>query len=143
MKTSLAKNTRAGNQTSVKKDSTFVKCALARTIVTGGAGFIGLHLCEALLQEGREVVCIDNFHTGRRSNVDHLLSDRNFEVIHHDITTPIFLQAKEVFNLACPASPVHYQFDPVHTMKTNVLGSINMLGLARRTGAEWNLPSWF
>jgi UDP-glucuronate decarboxylase len=112
-----------------------------KIIVTGGAGFIGSHLCERLLAQGHEVLCVDNFHTGRKANVAHLLSHQRFEVIRHDVTEPLVLNADEVYNLACPASPVHYQADPIHTMKTSVLGSINLLGLARRTGAKSLLAS--
>ncbi|MFV8818442.1 UDP-glucuronic acid decarboxylase family protein [Haliea sp. E17] len=103
-----------------------------RVLVTGGAGFLGSHLCEKLLHAGNEVVCLDNFYTGRKANIAHLMSDPMFTVMEHDITNPVYLQVDEVYNLACPASPVHYQYDPVHTMKTSVLGMINMLGLAKR-----------
>ena len=103
-----------------------------RILVTGGAGFIGSHLCELLLLRGHEVLCVDNFFTGTRDNVKHLLSNRNFELLRHDITFPLYVEVDEIFNLACPASPVHYQFDPVQTTKTSVLGAINMLGLAKR-----------
>jgi UDP-glucuronate decarboxylase len=106
------------------------------TMVTGGAGFLGSHLCERLLQEGHEVVCVDNFFTGSRANIAHLLDDKNFEVIRHDVTFPLYVEVDQIFNLACPASPVQYQIDPVQTIKTNVHGSINMLGLAKRTGAR-------
>ena len=103
-----------------------------RCLVTGGAGFIGSHLCEKLLSNGNEVLCVDNFFTGRRSNVVHLLDDRGFELLRHDITFPLFVEVDAIYNLACPASPVHYQFDPVQTTKTSVVGAINMLGLAKR-----------
>lgn len=106
------------------------------TMVTGGAGFLGSHLCERLLQEGHEVVCVDNFFTGSRANIAHLLDDKNFEVIRHDVTLPVNVEVDQIFNLACPASPVQYQIDPVQTIKTNVHGSINLLGLAKRTGAR-------
>ena len=106
------------------------------TMVTGGAGFLGSHLCERLLQEGHEVVCVDNFFTGSKANISHLLDDKNFEVIRHDITLPLSVEVDQIFNLACPASPVQYQVDPVQTIKTCVHGSINMLGLAKRTGAR-------
>jgi UDP-glucuronate decarboxylase len=106
-----------------------------RVLVTGGAGFLGSHLCERLLAEGNEVVCIDNFCTGGKRNVVHLLADPNFTLLEHDVTNPLYLQVDEIYNLACPASPVHYQSDPVHTLKTSVLGAINMLGLAKRLGA--------
>ena len=103
-----------------------------RILVTGGAGFIGSHLCERLLKEGHEILCVDNFYTGRRSNIAHLISNPYFEVLRHDICFPLFVEVDEIYNLACPASPVHYQFDPVQTTKTSVHGSINMLGLAKR-----------
>ena len=107
-----------------------------RIVVTGGAGFLGSFLCERLLEEGHEVTCVDNFFTGSRSNVAHLLEHPGFEMIRHDITNPLYLHADEIYNLACPASPVHYQMDPIHTLKTSVLGAINMLGMARRTSAR-------
>lgn len=110
---------------------------MAKTIiVTGGAGFIGSHLCEALLSKGNEVICIDNFFTGSKENIRHLLHLPNFELRRHDVTEPIKLEADEIYNLACPASPVHYQFNPVETVKTNVMGAINMLELARRCKAK-------
>ena len=105
---------------------------MKRILVTGGAGFIGSHLCERLLKEGHQVIAVDNYFTGRRENIFPLLNDRNFEIIRHDITLPIYVEVDEIYNFACPASPVHYQFDPVQTVKTSVLGSINMLGLAKR-----------
>jgi len=107
-----------------------------RVLVTGGAGFIGSHLCARLLQRGDEVLCVDNFYTGTRHNVHHLLSDPRFELMRHDICFPLFVEVDEVFNLACPASPVHYQFDPVQTTKVSVHGSIHMLGLAKRVKAK-------
>ena len=107
-----------------------------RILVTGGAGFLGSHLCESLLIKGDYVICVDNFFTGQKSNINHLLSDKNFELIRHDITFPLYLEVDEIYNLACPASPVHYQYDPVQTIKTAVHGAINMLGLAKRTGAK-------
>jgi UDP-glucuronate decarboxylase len=107
-----------------------------RILVTGGAGFIGSHLCERLLTEGSEVVCLDNFFTGRKQNIIHLLDDKNFELIRHDVTEPILLEVDQIYNLACPASPVHYQYNPVKTVKTNVMGTINMLGLAKRVKAR-------
>ena len=107
-----------------------------RILVTGGAGFLGSHLCERLLADGHDVLCVDNYYTGRRSNIEHLLDNRRFEVMRHDITAPLYVEVDEVFNLACPASPVHYQFDPVQTLKTSVHGAINMLGLAKRTKAK-------
>jgi UDP-glucuronate decarboxylase len=107
-----------------------------RILVTGGAGFLGSHLCERLLQQGHEVLCVDNFYTGRRANISHLIENPLFEVMRHDITFPLFVEVDEIYNLACPASPVHYQFDPVQTTKTSVHGSINMLGLAKRVKAK-------
>ncbi len=107
-----------------------------RVLVTGGAGFIGSHLCERLLEQGHEVICLDNFFTGQKQNVAHLRDNPRFEVIRHDVTEPINLEVDEIYNLACPASPVHYQFDPVHTVRTNVMGMLNTLDLARRTGAK-------
>lgn len=103
-----------------------------RILVTGGAGFIGSHLCERLLSDGNEVVCVDNFFTGTKDNVKHLLKNPYFEIIRHDICFPLYIEVDEIYNLACPASPIHYQFDPVQTTKVNVSGSINMLGLAKR-----------
>jgi UDP-glucuronate decarboxylase len=103
-----------------------------RILVTGGAGFIGSHLCERLLAEGSEVVCVDNFFTGTRTNISNLLSNPKFEVIRHDVTFPLYAEVDAIYNLACPASPIHYQFDPVQTTKTSVIGAINMLGLAKR-----------
>lgn len=107
-----------------------------RVMVTGGAGFLGSHLCERLLQQGHDVLCVDNFFTGQRDNIAHMLGDPCFEVMRHDITFPLYVEVDEIYNLACPASPVHYQFDPVQTTKTNVLGTINMLGLAKRIKAK-------
>jgi UDP-glucuronate decarboxylase len=103
-----------------------------RILVTGGAGFIGSHLCARLVREGHEVLCADNFFTGRRGNVAELLDSRNFELLRHDVTFPLYVEVDEIYNLACPASPLHYQFDPVQTAKTSVVGAINMLGLAKR-----------
>jgi UDP-glucuronate decarboxylase len=103
-----------------------------RVLVTGGAGFIGSHLCERLLGDGHEVICLDNFFTGRRQHVAHLLDDHRFEIIRHDVVDPILLEVDRIFNMACPASPVHYQYNPVKTVKTSVMGAINMLGLAKR-----------
>lgn len=107
-----------------------------RVLVTGGAGFLGSHLCEKLLEAGHEVICLDNFFTGSRKNVVHLLDDKRFELMRHDVTVPLYIECDEIFNLACPASPIHYQFDPVQTTKTSVHGAINMLGLARRVKAK-------
>ncbi len=105
-------------------------------LVTGGAGFLGSFLCERLLKDGHDVICVDNYFTGSRDNIHHLLDHPRFELIRHDVTFPLYLEVDEIYNLACPASPVHYQYDPVQTVKTNVHGAINMLGLAKRTGAR-------
>jgi len=107
-----------------------------RVLVTGGAGFLGSHLCEILLLEGNEVICLDNYYTGSKNNVVHLLDNPNFELLRHDICFPLYVEVDEIYNLACPASPIHYQYDPVQTTKTSVHGSINMLGLAKRQGAK-------
>lgn len=107
-----------------------------RVLVTGGAGFLGSHLCKRLLEAGSEVLCVDNYFTGRRGNIAHLLNNPKFEVMRHDVTFPLYVEVDEIYNLACPASPVHYQHDPVQTIKTSVHGAINMLGLAKRTGAK-------
>jgi UDP-glucuronate decarboxylase len=107
-----------------------------RILVTGGAGFLGSHLCDRLIQDGHEVLCLDNFFTGRRENVKHLLDEHCFELVRHDVTEPILLEVDQIYNLACPASPVHYQYNPVKTVKTNVMGTINMLGLAKRVHAR-------
>ena len=109
---------------------------MKRILVTGGAGFLGSHICEKLVYEGHDVICIDNLTTGYKKNIEELLPKYNFEFIRHDITQPIILEVDQIYNLACPASPVHYQSDPVQTLKANVHGSINMLGLAKRTGAK-------
>jgi UDP-glucuronate decarboxylase len=109
---------------------------MKRVLVTGGAGFLGSHLCEAILKQGHEVLCVDNFFTGRKQNIAHLLDDANFEFMRHDVTFPLYIEVDEIYNLACPASPVHYQFDPVQTTKTSVHGAINMLGLAKRVRAK-------
>jgi UDP-glucuronate decarboxylase len=107
-----------------------------RILVTGGAGFLGSHLCERLLNEGNEVICLDNFFTGRKENIVHLLDNKRFELIRHDVIEPILLEVDQIYNLACPASPVHYQYNPVKTVKTSVMGAINMLGLAKRVKAR-------
>src|SRR5512139_941183 len=107
-----------------------------RILVTGGAGFIGSHLCERLVNEGHDVACLDNFFTGSKANIKGLLGNANFELIRHDVTEPILLEVDRIYNLACPASPVHYQYNPVKTIKTNVMGTINMLGLAKRVKAR-------
>lgn len=105
-------------------------------LVTGGAGFLGSHLCERLLNEGNEVICLDNYFTGQKSNVVHLMDHPYFELVRHDVTTPFFVEVDEIYNLACPASPVHYQYNPIKTVKTSVMGAINMLGLAKRIKAK-------
>lgn len=107
-----------------------------KILVTGGAGFLGSHLCELLVNKGHDVVCVDNLYTGDKRNISHLLSYSNFEFLRHDVTFPLYLELDQIYNLACPASPVHYQSDPVQTIKTNVHGAINLLGLAKRTGAR-------
>ena len=106
------------------------------TLVTGGAGFLGSHLCERLLEQGQEVICLDNFFTGRRRNIAHLLANPNFELIRHDVVDPLKAEVDRIYNLACPASPVHYQYNPIKTVKTSVMGAINCLGLAKRVGAR-------
>jgi len=107
-----------------------------RIVVTGGAGFIGSHLCERLLEDGHQVICVDNFFTGRRENIEHLFDQRQFELLRHDVIEPILLEVDQIYNLACPASPIHYQHNPVKTVKTNVMGTMNMLGLAKRVKAR-------
>jgi len=107
-----------------------------RVLVTGGAGFIGSHLCERLIKDGHEVICLDNFFTGRKRNISHLMDNRSFELVRHDVTEPILLEVDQIYNLACPASPIHYQYNPIKTVKTNVMGTINMLGLAKRVKAR-------
>ncbi|OOV25984.1 NAD-dependent dehydratase [Flavobacterium sp. LM5] len=109
---------------------------MKKILVTGGAGFVGSHLCERLLNEGNEVYCLDNFFTGQKKNVVHLLNNPYFELIRHDVTTPFFIETDEIYNLACPASPIHYQHNPIKTIKTSVMGAINMLGLAKRVNAK-------
>src|SRR5437868_4054735 len=112
-----------------------------RILVTGGAGFIGLHLCEGLLGEGHDVLCLDNFFPGRRENVFHLMDSKRFELLRHDIIEPVLLEVDQIYNLACPASPVHYQYNPIKSVKTSVMGTINMLGLAKRVKARFLLAS--
>lgn len=107
-----------------------------RILVTGGAGFIGSHLCERLLNDGHEVICLDNYFTGQKQNIVHLLNHPYFELIRHDVTAPFFIEVDEIYNLACPASPIHYQYNPIKTVKTSVMGAINMLGLAKRVRAK-------
>jgi UDP-glucuronate decarboxylase len=107
-----------------------------RVLVTGGAGFLGSHLCERLLDQGHDVLCVDNYFTGRKDNIAHLIGNPHFEAMRHDVTFPLYVEVDEIYNLACPASPVHYQYDPVQTTKTSVIGAINMLGLAKRIGAK-------
>ena len=109
---------------------------MKRILITGGAGFLGSHLCERLLREGNDIICLDNFFTGNKENITHLLGDSHFELIRHDIINPIYLEVDEIYNLACPASPVHYQLNPIKTIKTNVMGVINVLGIAKRTKAK-------
>lgn len=109
---------------------------MKRILVTGGAGFVGSHLCERLLNEGNEVICLDNYFTGNKNNINHLLDNPYFEIIRHDVTMPYFIEVDEIYNLACPASPVHYQYNPIKTIKTSVMGAINMLGLAKRIKAK-------
>src|ERR1041385_4665275 len=107
-----------------------------RILVAGGAGFLGSHLCERLVSQGHEVFCVDNFHTGNHENIEHLVRKPRFHLVHHDIVLPIYLHVDQIYNLACPASPVHYAFDPIHTIKTSVGGVLNLLGLAKRTKAK-------
>src|ERR1035437_6716998 len=107
-----------------------------RALITGGAGFLGSHLCERLLSQGADVLCVDNFFTGSRRNIEHLLDHKKFELVRHDVTFPYFVEVDDIYNLACPASPIHYQRDPVQTTKTSVHGAINMLGLAKRVKAK-------
>ena len=109
---------------------------MKRILVTGGAGFLGSHLCDRLIEEGHEIICCDNFFTGTRKNIRHLLNNPNFELMRHDVMSPIYAEVDWIFNLACPASPIHYQRDPVRTIKTNVMGALNTLGLAKRNGAR-------
>ena len=107
-----------------------------KSLISGGAGFLGSHLCDELLKKGHDVLCVDNFFTGNKDNVSHLISNSKFELMRHDVTFPLYVEVDHIYNLACPASPIHYQFDPVQTTKTSVHGAINMLGLAKRTGAR-------
>jgi len=107
-----------------------------RVLITGGAGFLGSHLCERLLREGANVLCVDNFFTGARRNIEHLIEHKHFDLMRHDVTFPLYVEVDEIYNLACPASPIHYQHDPVQTTKTSVHGAINMLGLAKRLRAK-------
>ncbi len=107
-----------------------------RVLVTGGAGFLGSHLCETLVSDGHEVICLDNYYTGAKTNVRQLIGKPNFEMVRHDVCLPMYLEVDEIYNLACPASPIHYQHDPIQTTKTSIFGAINMLGLAKRTGAR-------
>ena len=109
---------------------------MKKILVTGGAGFIGSHLCERLLNAGNEVICLDNYFTGSKSNIIHLIGNPYFELIRHDITSPLYVEVDEIYNLACPASPIHYQYDPIKTIQTSVMGAINMLGLAKRVNAK-------
>jgi UDP-glucuronate decarboxylase len=110
--------------------------SLKRILVTGGAGFVGSHLCDRLVEQGHDVICLDNFFTSQKTNIRHLLDKTNFELMRHDVTHPIWLEVDEIYNLACPASPVHYQYNPIKTLKTSVMGAINVLGLAKRTKAK-------
>ncbi|HCK71067.1 MAG TPA: NAD-dependent dehydratase [Planctomycetaceae bacterium] len=110
--------------------------SINRILVTGGAGFLGTRLCEMLVEQGHDVICLDNFFTSQKSNVDHLLNERNFELVRHDVTMPIWLEVDEIYNLACPAAPGHYQYNPIKTMKTSVIGAIHMLGMAKRCKAR-------
>ncbi|MDB4694904.1 SDR family oxidoreductase [bacterium] len=109
---------------------------IQRILITGGAGFLGSHLCERLVAQGHDVICLDNFFTSQKTNIQHLLSKPNFEILRHDVTLPIFLEVDQIYNMACPAAPGHYQYNPIKTIKTSVLGSINMLGVAKRCGAR-------
>ena len=113
---------------------------MKRVLITGGAGFIGSHLCERLLGDGCDVICLDNYFTGSKDNVRHLLDNHNFELVRHDVTEPFYAEVDEIYNLACPASPVHYQYNPIKTMKTSFYGAMNMLGLAKRTKARYFRP---
>ena len=114
---------------------------MTRNLITGGAGFLGSHLSDKLISQGEEVICLDNFHTGNKNNINHLINNPNFELIRHDITKPITLEVNKIWHLACPASPIHYQFNPIKTAKTSFLGTYNMLGMAKRVGAKFLLAS--
>lgn len=116
--------------------SHLISCSIMRTLVTGGAGFLGSHLCERLIQQGHDVICLDNFFTGRKANVQHLLGNPRFELVRHDIIDPFKFEVDRIYNLACPASPPHYQFNPIKTLKTSVIGAMNCLGLAKRVKAR-------
>ena len=107
-----------------------------RILISGGAGFIGSHLCERLLSEGNDIICLDNYFTGTKKNIIHLIGNPHFELVRHDVTTPYYAEVDEIYNLACPASPIHYQYNGIKTIKTSVMGAINMLGLAKRTKAK-------
>ncbi|HNZ72271.1 MAG TPA: GDP-mannose 4,6-dehydratase, partial [Prolixibacteraceae bacterium] len=109
---------------------------MKRILITGGAGFIGSHLCERLLHEGHDIICLDNYYTGSKQNIEHLIGHPYFELVRHDVTQPFFAEVDEIYNLACPASPIHYQHNPIKTIKTSVMGAINMLGLAKRVNAK-------
>jgi UDP-glucuronate decarboxylase len=109
---------------------------MKKVLVTGGAGFLGSHLCDRLVAQGHHVLCVDNYFTGSKQNISHLLDNKNFEVIRQDVCFPLYVEVDEIYNLACPASPIHYQWDPIQTMKTSILGAYNLLGLAKRTGAK-------
>ena len=113
-----------------------MRTVMKRVLVTGGAGFLGSHLCERLRAQGNDVLCVDNYFTGSKRNVAHLMGNPMFELLRHDVTFPLYVEVDEIYNLACPASPIHYQFDPVQTTKTSVIGAINMLGLAKRVKAK-------
>ncbi len=128
-------------QASTSEEGAFVQGIRDRVLVTGGAGFIGSHLCDRLIEAGHEVICVDNFYSSDKTNIQHLLGNPRFELIRHDVTFPLYVEVDRIYHLACPASPIHYQRDPVQTTKTAVHGSINMLGLAKRTGARILLAS--
>src|SRR3954469_24823739 len=127
----VAEQDKTGSSTAMRRYN-----GRSQILVTGGAGFLGSHLCERLLAEGHEVLCVDNFFTSSRRNIEHLIGHKRFELMRHDVTFPLYVEVDEIYNLACPASPVHYQFDPVQTTKTSVHGAINMLGLAKRVKAK-------